>query len=586
MLGLSPRGIKLNALRDWLQLCYTNHGAFCSGEYNDQPQGWAGPQLFIDVQRHCLVPAESPSRYVALSYVWGNSQSSCTTRENVDTLRQNGKLMDGPCQLNAMDKIYANSFFTIIAAQNDDASAGLYGDRSLLEDWSLDEESHQLGPPPGLEWALTNCQNTRQVMLGHARRLMRTRWYSRAWTFQEHLFAPRKIVFHDNTVNWECLCASWHEGQDLANIIDHWGPDRHDAAVPPRLLSAPRTGFHCSTWPDMFRYSRLVSMYNRRDLSFPEDILDAFTGTLSYLSRSFEGGFISGLPQFCFDAALLWQPWDALERRISVRRSPAESILPSWSWIGWSGTLNSESWRSASTYQHREREGSGNEIACSWFTQSTVSWIHSETLEGKLRPVRVSKLVSQPPLEAANGEIPRGWYRQMKEGGEVDYRHDCDPIMEFRYPIPIRDQHRAHIPPMSSRYLHAKTRFGTFKLGEAYASTASACTAVDILDNNGGWCGALRMNRSASEDSRSLYLDMAVELVEISAGSVENQAIEEQSFDEWNRPQCPRRSGCYRFYNVLWIERIDGIAYRKALGRVEEKTWDTLADQMTDLVLG
>ncbi len=37
--------------------------------------------------------------------------------------------------------------------------------------------------------------------------LLRTTWNSRGWTFQEFLFSRRKIVFHNNTVNWECHCS-------------------------------------------------------------------------------------------------------------------------------------------------------------------------------------------------------------------------------------------------------------------------------------------------------------------------------------------------------------------------------------------
>ena len=43
------------------------------------------------------------------------------------------------------------------------------------------------------------------------------------------------------------------------------------------------------SWPDVFRYARLVSMYNRRELSYPEDALNAFRGTMSVLSPTFEG---------------------------------------------------------------------------------------------------------------------------------------------------------------------------------------------------------------------------------------------------------------------------------------------------------
>lgn len=41
-------------------------------------------------------------------------------------------------------------------------------------------------------------------------------WQQRAWTFQEDIFSPRKLVFYGETVQWKCLCAKWTEG--MVNI--------------------------------------------------------------------------------------------------------------------------------------------------------------------------------------------------------------------------------------------------------------------------------------------------------------------------------------------------------------------------------
>jgi hypothetical protein len=39
-------------------------------------------------------------------------------------------------------------------------------------------------------------------------------------------------------------------------------------------------------------------------------------------------------------------------------------------------------------------------------------------------------------------------------------------------------------------------------------------------------------------------------------------------------------------YNVLWIEWVDGIAYRKAIGQVAKSAWDSHTDDWIDVVLG
>lgn len=40
----------------------------------------------------------------------------------------------------------------------------------------------------------------------------------------------------------------------------------------------------------------------------------------------------------------------------------------------------------------------------------------------------------------------------------------------------------------------------------------------------------------------------------------------------------------YEFYNVLWVEREENIAYRKGYGRVVKHLWDSLNSASLDLV--
>jgi hypothetical protein len=39
-------------------------------------------------------------------------------------------------------------------------------------------------------------------------------------------------------------------------------------------------------------------------------------------------------------------------------------------------------------------------------------------------------------------------------------------------------------------------------------------------------------------------------------------------------------------YNVLWVERKDGVAYRLAGGKVDKAEWETLDLELVSLVLG
>jgi len=42
----------------------------------------------------------------------------------------------------------------------------------------------------------------------------------------------------------------------------------------------------------------------------------------------------------------------------------------------------------------------------------------------------------------------------------------------------------------------------------------------------------------------------------------------------------------YHFYNVLWVERKQGIAYRRAAGRVPKAIWDANCTPLTKIILG
>jgi hypothetical protein len=57
--------------------------------------------------------------------------------------------------------------------------------------------------------------------------------------------------------------------------------------------------------------------------------------------------------------------------------------------------------------------------------------------------------------------------------------------------------------------------------------------------------------------------------------------LAERSHEE--RPKSAER---YEFYNVLWIEWKDGIAYRKGVGRVEKSMWEAQPLEWIQVTLG
>jgi len=520
---LEREWVDIDILRSWVRTCNKVHTSHCLGTIPGTGTLPSRPQWLIDVQNHCLVPAGLCDRYITLSYVWGSSNSTLTTTANLEelqkpnapkstavslarTIRDAIQLVsqlgesflwiDKLCvvqdeapekkksQLDAMGAIYAASYLTIVAAQGDNDGEGLHGVSR--------PKRHRLAGR--FKPASTYESQHNQMVRRSAWQLIGTTWFCRGWTFQEHIFARRKIIFHHDTVDWECHCLSWHERQGL---VDESG-QKPCEGFPAISRIVPNN----APWPDMHRFARLVSMHNYRELTLPEDAIDAFAGILSQLCPSFEGGFVSGLPQMFFDASLLWQPYRPLKRRLPERICSGQKALPSWSWAGWHGNLHSESWRSAYGYIRRNPDEFGYSFLdgwqpCSWHTMPTLEWYYSDDIGTEKK--RILQAL-QPGIErlCQSDEFPleKGWTRHWcAESDRYYFRHECDSKQEFSYPIPLPKNDENSILVTRSRFLHCYTRRAHLRIGDPYINwAASRCAVVDLIDDRGFWVGSLRLN--------------------------------------------------------------------------------------------
>lgn len=58
-------------------------------------------------------------------------------------------------------------------------------------------------------------------------------------------------------------------------------------------------------WPDIYAYAGSVEVYRQRDLTYSNDVLNAFRVFTTIYGRTMEGGFLYGLPELFFNTALL-----------------------------------------------------------------------------------------------------------------------------------------------------------------------------------------------------------------------------------------------------------------------------------------
>jgi hypothetical protein len=236
--------IDLSIPTEWLESCDELHQESCAKPLLSGRLSATRPTFVVDTLKHCLVKPLWDDSYVALSYVWGKRACFVTTRANLEDLQFPGSLsldraptisktvrdaigltrvlmqrylwVDALCivqddesvkhaDLMNMGAIYANAVVTIVAAQGDDADAGLRGIEGVSSPRDLGQRI---------------CRLANGFIMSARFDYKHGTWHSRGWTYQEELFSRRRIIFEGERIRWECCDAVWHED------IEHGWPKR------------------------------------------------------------------------------------------------------------------------------------------------------------------------------------------------------------------------------------------------------------------------------------------------------------------------------------------------------------------------
>lgn len=428
----------------------------------------------------------------------------------------------------------------------------------------------------------------------HDRLVKSSVWSSRGWTLQEMVFSQRAIFVHKDSITWQCHCMVQDEGSKVEHSPCNW------------RFSEVARGLHFSPWPDLGEYSRLVSDYSRRFLTYEDDVLRAFSGVTNTLTKTFLGGFHFGLPRLFFDTAMLWQARGRLTRR-------DRESFPSWSWAGWIGKIDVGNWEmgsnyvlAARSYHPTERRGSSNVDGTYFRVISSVPWM----VVGTKRPLIDSPPGSSEQQVSLQGLIDNetctqgslvdenAHRSQWKQSGE-NWSHPCDGLKEFRYPIPVVSDFSsgiAEIPP-SLFHLQAMTTTARLWCVEKHASkdidafgdindlyidagSDRGCPRIQANiygshKREGSFCiGTLQSDGQGVGDSaagKGTHYCKFVALSEVYARDHDEECFGGRQF--------------LRYVNVLWVDEVGDVLYRRGLGRVYKKAWLKYAEQR-NVVLG
>ncbi|KAI4869647.1 HET-domain-containing protein [Hypoxylon rubiginosum] len=603
---VDPNWINYSLPRRWKSRCDKTHT--CSSTHNIGRLVAERPLWVVDTWLQCIIPCSPSITYVALSYVWGDTLNFMTIEENVDHLQKPSSLAEGntnppismtirhamsfiqklgerylwvdtlcivqdntqkSVEIAKMAAIFANASITIIASDGDDANSGLRGLPGISGPRSVAQTVHPL------------TRGVSVIEVDLSKYSDPTTWARRGWTLQEELFSRRRIFFEHNWVRWECECADWNEFYDANNRFVGY--------------NIPAISAVAKEVPNVYDLGSLIQEYAKRELTFPEDSLLAFSGIASAISRTYDG-FISGLPAILFYISLLWTPLEALDRR-KPSHSGVNSCLPSWSWAGWKGRI----WDWRALAEDLIKKSSMYQPICvgervfplvqwSWFDKQNGTRVcvrdrwyeYKEKFWNKFGATCPSGWTRHRIVDSEN--IPDGEVLNQPEPGAVPlcfYTHESEPESEFWYPLPSPEDSQPTKALTFAHFISCRTRRGWLVAGEAFSHRGrSSICLVSLRDQVGNWVGALLPHKPLNRE-----VEVSIELVEVASGRVYGTA---KDFDlgEWDLDERPKGGRIYEYYYVLWIEWEVGIAYRKGIGRVEKNMWERQEREWIDLVLG
>lgn len=598
-----PKWIDIELIHTWIKECDTKHGDHCQISRLPDESHLGLPRWLINVREARLVLFNLAYRYVALSYVWGPTPpndlqlllsnllafqkvGSLETMweklphtiqnsiEFVASIEEEFLWVDRLCivqddlvskqeQIRHMAFIYGSAYFTLVAAAASRATKGLKGIKGATPPMDSDRWSSE----------------------GHYGLIAGSAWSRRGWTLQELVFSQRSLFSHENEVSWECHCAVWHERTPLEDL------SRKDCLG----TYAPGTrGFHYSPWPNLEEFYQLAASYSQRQLSFSKDILPAFTGITTALTRSFPGGFLFGLPEVAFDVALLWRGTGGASLHQHLDKRP----VPTWSWmicLYLKISADLSPWASAFSYldrsdfyeDYQQRYGSPSwtppeGLLDGLVTKSICNWYVKETTGNR----RISndldrfKDCSLDPVL----ELPAGW---QKDGD--CFHHSCDPERRFNYPIPlVTDGEDGGLTKKLPFFITCKTERAWFLNDpvpqELDVDKLAGEAIINFCDSEEAWVGYLRVHTQTVR-WRLLCNREKCELVAISMGSIDSAAGGWTRLDEYAELRNHNRE-LFEFYNVLFVEWKNGVARRQGIGRVDKSAWELQSREELELVLG
>lgn len=323
---------------------------------------------------------EKPQPYLALSYCWGSKPPRLTTTKRnyahlkasisyndmpkayQDTVRVARALgvkyiwIDALCiiqddvadwekESQAMSEIFRNSLVTIIPLRTTSSDEGFLERNFNLKvhyhstKWNISGSFFLRHIPFSYDNAESSIRaapsfSDRPVSL----ELQNSVWKTRGWTFQEDMFAMRKLYFGQLMMYWDSL-----KPVDIMRTEDKVIDDELD-----RIGTAESSIIHSSEpWRGDYDYDGWyypILQYSQKKLTYETDRLPAVSSYAKLIASKSGDKYLAGLWKNNLHRGLLWKiqrrwrgTFDVLIRKLT---RPSKYIAPSWSWASRHGGLH------------------------------------------------------------------------------------------------------------------------------------------------------------------------------------------------------------------------------------------------------
>ncbi|OAL44861.1 HET-domain-containing protein, partial [Pyrenochaeta sp. DS3sAY3a] len=289
--------IEWKGIHEWLEFCDKTHGDECH-----QPTTENNLRLsFIDCSSGIVIHNEPATSYVTLSYMWADADHDSSSPDYTlpqdlprvidDAITVTKNLgfrylwVDRYCIpqssnptlkqeiIERMGDIYSMSSLTIISAAKNALSRGLPGVRARCRDTipCIRLGGHEFAP----------------IFTSYDKEIPSSAWNKRGWTFQEERLSPRKLVFANSQIYFQCRKMHCFEALKTPLAVLHRQPERsyirgyfakeNAAMMFPRVFSI-NTNDKDELWQS-------ITAFNTRQFSYPTDAFNAFRGVLAQFSK-------------------------------------------------------------------------------------------------------------------------------------------------------------------------------------------------------------------------------------------------------------------------------------------------------------